>query len=194
MTDTRSQGLERYYADVSSRAVAHLLDAIVVSLLAFIAAIVVSAALGPVVRFHSTGTGVHDRITVNGARAAIDGAVTTVITMLYFALSWTRWARTPGQRLLGIDVRRIDGARVRPAPAIVRWLLLVAPLSFVSAAISLDARVGLAVVLAAGVWYLALVVSSARNPMKRGLHDRVVATVVTKAGHPVDPSRYASSS
>jgi len=185
MTETHPAG-DRYYADVPSRAFAHLVDAIVVSLAAFVVAVVVSAVLGPVVHFHTGASGVRDHITINTTRAAIDGVLTTLVGVAYFALSWRARGATLGQRLLGIEVRRNNGAPVGMGAAVVRWVLLLVPVSLASVAISAQSMVGTIVVVLAILWYAVLCLTAARNARKRGVHDRIASTIVTKMGRRVD--------
>lgn len=70
--------------------------------------------------------------------------------------------------------------------AVVRWLLLAAPLSLAGVATTLLTGVPdlLANVTVAG-WYLVLLVATARSPAKQGLHDRLARTIMVKTARPV---------
>ena len=151
------------YADVSNRLVALGIDAVLLSAIALLGAIAVSLTVGPVVRIEGSS------VEVDQGVALVDALVTTLLGAVYFAGAWARYGRTPGQRLLGIRVVGAgDGKRISPARALVRWLLLAAPFGIASvlttAVVSggAEALVDLALV----AWYLALLVTTARSPVR----------------------------
>lgn len=181
-----------YYADAAARAVAYALDAVVVAILAFVAAIVVSTAFGPVLRF---GAG---EITVDRDLALANAVVTTVLSALYFVLSWTRARATLGQRFLRMSVgQETDGARLPAARALARWAVLGVPLGVAAVLTTVLPGVGDAVVtLLALAWLALLLASIARSPKKQGLHDRAAGSVVVRCAIPVEwvePTGGASS-
>jgi uncharacterized RDD family membrane protein YckC len=155
-----------------------LLSAIVLA-----GAIALSLTVGPVVRIEGSSVDVDRDIAV------VDALLSTLLGALYFAGSWARFGATPGQRVLAIRVVGAnDGGRVPLARSLVRWLLLAAPLGIASVLTTAvvtgaaEALVDLAVV----AWYVALLVTTARSPVARGLHDRWAGTAVTKPARPVD--------
>jgi uncharacterized RDD family membrane protein YckC len=171
------------YADVPSRLVALGIDAVLLSFIVVVGAIAVSLTVGPVVRIEGSS------VEVDRDIAVVDALLSTLLGALYFAGSWARFEATPGQRLLGIRVVRAnDGGRVTIGGALVRWLLLAAPLGIASVLTTAvvtgaaEAVVDLAVV----AWYLALLVTTARSPVARGLHDRWAGTAVTRPARPVE--------
>ena len=171
------------YADVPGRLVALAIDAVVLSVLVLVGAILVSLTIGPVVRIDGSSVRVDRDIVL------VDAVLSTLLGALYFAGSWARRAATPGQRLLGLRVVRAgDGGRVGPRAAVARWLLLAAPLgiaSLLTTAVVTGAAEAL-VDVGLLVWYLLLLVTTARSPTARGLHDRWAGTVVTRAARPVE--------
>jgi uncharacterized RDD family membrane protein YckC len=173
---------EQFYADVPNRVVAFIIDLVLVTAVIFVGAVAVSIVFGPAVRFHPAAT--TDRVEVVQSRAAIDAVLSVVVSAVYFVGSWLRWGATPGQRALAMTVRGADGARGTMRGALTRWLLLVAPLSLVGLVGGASAAAGAAVFVLAAVWYAIVVVTTARDSTKRGIHDRLAGSVVTKAGQP----------
>ena len=173
---------DQFYADVPNRAVAFVIDLVIVTAVIFAGAIVVSVAFGPVVRFHP-GARSH-RVEVIESRAAIDAVLSIVVSAVYFAGSWVRWGATAGQRLLAMRVRPVAGDHRSARNAVLRWLVLVAPLSVIGLLGGANAVAGTVALIAGVVWYAIVVVTTARDGHKRGLHDRLAGSVVTKAGQP----------
>ena len=167
------------YADASTRLVAYLLDAVIVSVVVFGAAAVMSALVGPVVRFAVV-------IRVDGARALLTAVVATIINAGYFVMLWMLWRATIGQRLLKLEVISAGrGGRLSLPQAMIRWVLVGAP----GIAGGLLASLGGPTILidaAILIWYLALLVTVAASSTKQGLHDKISGTIVTKAGRTVE--------
>jgi uncharacterized RDD family membrane protein YckC len=65
-----------------------------------------------------------------------------------------------------------------------RWLALGAPFGIAQALNPLPG-LGILIGLAAFVWFIALLVTTAQSPTKQGLHDRYAGTVVVKAARAV---------
>jgi uncharacterized RDD family membrane protein YckC len=74
-----------------------------------------------------------------------------------------------------------DGAALTIGQAIARWLLLGAPFVIATMLGLALPAVALLSMLAVLAWYALLLVTTARNPRKQGLHDRYARTVVVKA-------------
>lgn len=175
-------GEDYVYADAPNRLVAFLLDAVLLSALVFVCAAVLSAVVGPAVEID---LGAEERVTLDTSLLAVDGFVATAVSALFFLGGWLLFAGTPGQRLLGLRVVGRDGRRLRLGQAAVRWLLVGAPPALAGLVmLALGGTADSLVYLAVWVWYLALFVSLARSPMKRGLHDRAAGSVVVKAARP----------
>src|SRR4029078_3574584 len=97
---------------------------------------------------------------------------------VYFVGSWRRSGGSPGQRWLRMAVgAEADGATISVRQGVVRWALLVFPISVEASIKPIAAGTpDSLVVLALIVWYVYLLVSTARHPAKQGLHDRVAHT------------------
>lgn len=182
MTTGDNSSRTRCYATVPDRLAALLLDAVVLSVLAFVAALVVSLALGPAVELDGGAESVGDAVQTDRGVAVVDALLVAALGALYFAGSWRRSGRTPGQRVLGLRVASADGAGLTTGQALVRWLLVAAPFSaaavLATASSALDGPVLPALV---AVWYLVLLATTVRSPTSRGLHDRIAGTAVAKA-------------
>ena len=108
---------------------------------------------------------------------------------LYFVSSWVASPATPGQRLFGLRVARVDDhGRLSPAQAIVRWLMLIGPLSLGTLAIALFPGLLVFLLPATLAWYLLLFVTAVISPKKQGLHDRLSGTVVRAGGRQARPA------
>ncbi len=98
---------------------------------------------------------------------------------VYFIGLWRAARRTLGMRLMRLWIGRAeDGIPLTWRQGIVRWLLLEGILSFVSmAARDADATYVLVSLSTIG-WTLVLIVSTIRDPMHRGVHDRWSGSLV----------------
>jgi uncharacterized RDD family membrane protein YckC len=142
----------------------------------------VSLALGPAVELDGGAEGVGDAVQTDRGVAVVDALIVAALGALYFAGSWRRSGRTPGQRVLGLQVASADGAPLTTGQALVRWLLVAAPFSaaavLATASSALDGPVLPALVAA---WYLLLLVTTVLSPTSRGVHDRIAGTAVGTA-------------
>ena len=169
------------YADVPNRLVGIFLDGVILSLLIFLGAVALSAVFGPVVRFDLDNytASVDDTLAVANAVAGLG------IGGAYFVGSYTLLGASPGHRLLGMRLRDDTAARpVSLASAVVRWLLLAAPLGL-AGVVTTIAAADLLVNLAVAAWYLVLLVTTARSPAKQGVHDRLARTLMVKSARQV---------
>ena len=171
----------RCYATVPDRLVALLLDAVVLTVLAFVAALVVSLALGPAVELDGGAESVGDAVQTDRSVAVVDALVVAALGAVYLAGSWRLWGRTPGQRILGLHVSSAGGDRLATGQAVLRWLLVAGPFSaaavLATASSALDGPVLPAL---AAAWYLLLLATTVLSPTSRGLHDRIAGTAVGK--------------
>ena len=167
------------YADASARLGAYLIDAVIVSILAFGAAAVMAALVGPVVDFAVV-------ISVDGTRALLTAVVATIINASYFVMLWMRRRATVGQRLLKLEVISAKGGgRLGLPQAVMRWILVGAPGIAGGLVASLGGATFL-IDLAILIWYLALLITVAASSTKQGLHDNISGTIVTKVGRTVE--------
>jgi uncharacterized RDD family membrane protein YckC len=169
----------RSFADAPNRVVGYLIDAVVLTVLSIIGAIVISVVFGPVVSVDLTSD---VRVDLNRELALANAVVGTLISLVYFVGTWRYFQGSPGQRLLRMRIgAEEDGDLITYGRGAVRWLFIGLPLGVEAVASTLLTGLGDSLLLSALVlWYLALLISTARNPRKQGLHDRAARTVVTK--------------
>jgi uncharacterized RDD family membrane protein YckC len=169
------------YADVPNRAIAYIIDAIILFVINLVVGIVLGAILGPTVSIDfNTG-----QVTTNFGSAVVSAIVSTLITGVYFVYTWTTMRGSPGQRMLGMQVgNAADGATITMDQAIRRWIFLGAPFGIASALAGAGA-LGLIIGLAGLAYFIYLLVSTAQSPTKQGFHDKQANTVVVKAARSV---------
>ena len=174
------------YADVPNRAIAYIIDAIIL----FIIFIIVGAVLFAI--FGSPTQAVADptqpfgfRIETNYLATIVSAIANLIVTGAYFVYTWINMRGTPGMKVLGMQVgNETDGRTITMNQAITRFILLGAPFGLAQALTgisSLSAIIG----LLAFVYFIALLVTTAQSPTKQGLHDRYAKTVVVKAARAV---------
>jgi uncharacterized RDD family membrane protein YckC len=171
------------YADVPNRAIGYIIDAIIVGIIAAIVGIILGGIIEPTVTYSDPSDPLSFQI--NTGATLISTLVSTIINGIYFVGSWISWRASPGQRILGMQVgNETDGATLTTNQAITRWVLLGAPFGIASALAGISG-IGVVIALAALVWLIALLVTTAQSPTKQGLHDRYAHTVVVKAARTV---------
>lgn len=172
------------YADVPNRLVGYLVDAIFLTILAFVGAVIISVVFGPVVTIDASAD---PTVSLDQGLALLNGALGTIISAAYFIGTWRRLRGSPGQRLLRMEIgAEADGATITYRQGVIRWLLVGLPLCLEAALVPVvSGSVDALLILSLIVWYVVLLVSTARNPAKQGLHDRLAHTVVTKAARAV---------
>ena len=116
----------------------------------------------------TTGYAVEDPRAVAAMNSAIghifQGAIgiwvaILVIQVLYFAVSWSRWGATPGQRLLHVEVRNErDGSRISLKRALLRYVGYI---------------ISIWIVYIGFIWV-------AIDSRKQGWHDKIAGTVVVR--------------
>jgi len=173
------------YADVPNRLAALLVDAILLTVLIFAAAVVTSVLIGPAVEFDSGSESLSEAVRLDRGVAIVDAVLSLLISAAYFTVSWVRWGATPGQRLLRVWVDG-EGASLGGRRALIRWALLGGPFAalaiLITAAPELDNTLP---DLAVAAWYLILLVSTARGGAGQGLHDRIAGSVVVMRATPI---------
>lgn len=156
------------FSDLPSRLVAYLVDIAIVGIAG--AALVIALGLGEVVQ-----TSTSRYVWVSGWTASIAFAL---LGALYFVFFWTGGRRaTIGQRAFDIQVgNAFDGRPLTLDQALRRWLGYGSFLGLLGVVPSLrgfDALVQF-------VWILVLLASTARSPMKQGLHDRFARSALVR--------------
>jgi uncharacterized RDD family membrane protein YckC len=161
------------------RLLAYLVDAVIIAIVIYLVALVLRALLGPTIRI--TEFEGAPLVRVDRLRSVVDVVSATTVAGVYFVVSWVRLGGTPMQRLFGMHVERVDdGGSLRPRQAIGRWLLLGAPFGLISTLLFPTPLLGAILALAIAVWYAVLFITTARNPRKRGLHDRAAGSMVRR--------------
>lgn len=125
--------------------------------------------------------------TVDERLAVANAVLSVVLGGVYVVGSYLLLHASPGHLLLVMSLRPLDPAeRLSLASAVVRWLLLAAPFGLASVAMTIvEGIADLVGAVVVSAWYVVLLVSTARHPAKRGLHDRLARTIVVKPARAV---------
>lgn len=168
------------YADVPNRAIAYIIDAIVVGILgAVVTAILGSVGLAPVT-INADGT-----LEVQYVASLLNGLASFVIGGAYFIYTWTAMRGTLGMKALGMQIGNAgDGATMTMDQAIRRYLALGAVFT-IAQALSPLPSIGILVGLASLAWVIFLLYTTAKSPTKQGWHDVFANTMVVKAAKSV---------
>lgn len=154
------------YADVPNRAIAYIIDAIIV----FVGVVIMGSILGII------GLDVTSYLG-----AIILGVVGLAVSAGYFIYTWTRMRATFGMKALSMQVgNAVDGATLTQDQAIRRWLAISAP-SILAQALQPIPLIGFVLALASLAWFIFLVYTTAKSPTKQGWHDVFANTMVVKA-------------
>ena len=106
------------------------------------------------------------------------GLVFLGVDALYFILLWrSGWQATIGMRLLRLRVFcAVDAETLTLNASVIRWIAVSGVISIVA----LMPGVGGSLGLISLVWILALLLTTATNPLRQGLHDRWAGSVVVQ--------------
>jgi uncharacterized RDD family membrane protein YckC len=169
------------YADVPNRAIAYIVDGIILFVINLVVGIVLGGILGPSLSIDFNS----GQVTTNWGSAVVSAIVSTIVTGVYFIYTWTSMRGSPGQKMLGMQVGNAsDGATITMEQAIRRWIFLGAPFGIASAFAGAGG-LGLIIGLAGFAYFIYLLVSTAQSPTKQGFHDKQANTVVVKAARSV---------
>jgi uncharacterized RDD family membrane protein YckC len=169
------------FASLARRSLAWVIDVILVTLLIFLAVSAVGAVVGPTVRIHPEAATLERVVAADLGMVVLDAVLATGLSAAYFVLPWALLGASPGQLALGLRVRDRDGDDGLPVGrALARWILLFPPFATVSALTAGTPVLGALIWSGAVVWYVVLLLTTARSETKQGLHDRVAATVVRR--------------
>jgi uncharacterized RDD family membrane protein YckC len=173
------------YADVPNRVMAFIIDAIILFVINFIVfAILGAIGLNPWTP-NPNATGLGDLLSYNPVVGLIQALVGLAVSAGYFIYTWTSMRGTPGQKMLGMQVgNAADGATLTMEQGLRRWIALFAP-SVIAQALFPWPLLGTIIGLAAFIWVIALIVTTAQSPTKQGLHDTFAKTIVVKAARTV---------
>lgn len=165
-----------YYADVPNRAIAYIIDAIILTVVGLIVVIVLGVIGLNIATFDLT-TG----YTYNYLASLIVAVVSLAINAAYFIYTWTTMRGTLGMKALGMQVGNAgDGKTLTMDQAVRRWIALGAPISLASAFNPLPG-IGILLFLAAVGWFIYLLWTTYSSPTKQGFHDTFANTMVVKA-------------
>jgi uncharacterized RDD family membrane protein YckC len=179
--EDRPIATSRVYAGTRRRAIAYLVDGIVVGLIVFGVAALLNVLLGPTLTIDRTGRA--PRLVVDDGRTVINTLCGVAVGAAYFVGSWARTGQTPGQRLFGLRVERAETARLLgPRGGVVRWVALGGPIGLLSLAARDVDGAGSLLTIAVAAWFLLLLLSTARGADNQGIHDRLAGSVVIAAG------------
>jgi len=162
------------YADLVTRIIAYIIDAI---LLSVVFGVVGIAILGS---FLLTG----------GVAGALIGFVVLGVLYLagsaiYFIYTWTTMRASPGQKVMSLEtVNAADGATLTRDQAIRRWAFLFGPSAVATVAnFALTGSIGLLgslISLASLGYTIYLLYTASQSPKRQGFHDVQATTVVVK--------------
>ena len=179
-----------YYADVPNRIIALIIDLILVGIVGLIVSVVLYAIVGQpnsvkTIADPNSIFGVRVETSTNYVAALLGAAVGLAISAGYYIYTWTAMRGTVGQKLLGMQVgNAADGATITMEQAVRRWLALGGIFSL-GQFLNPIPLLGLLIGLAALIWAIALLVTTAQSPTKQGLHDQFAGTIVVKAARAV---------
>jgi uncharacterized RDD family membrane protein YckC len=146
------ENLRGFYAGFVSRLVAFFVDSVIISVSLGVAAGVISTAIEVV-----SLQGAIDLPSWSGSlRFTLAGIAVTLFTILYFVLFWSFGGRTPGKALMGLRVVSIDGERLIPRRAFLRFIGYVA---------------------SAAMFFMGFVIILADN-RRQGFHDKLARSLV----------------
>jgi hypothetical protein len=169
------------FTSISRRSLAWILDVALVTVLIFVGVAVVDAAFGPTVRTHRDAAALEDVLAAETGRVVLNALLATGLSVGYFVVPWAVLGGSPAQLALRMRVRgSTDGEPLPIGRALARWILLFPPFATVSALTAGMPLVGAFVWGAAVIWYVVLLLTTARSDTNQGLHDRIARSVVSK--------------
>lgn len=165
------------YADVPNRAIAYIIDAILVGIVAgIIGAVLAGVGL-------STGTFTPGTLNfeVNYVGLLVSAIIGAAISAAYFVYTWTSMRGTIGMKALGMQIGNAgDGKTLTMDQATRRWLVIAAPGILAQVFFVLPA-LGTLIGLVAFGWFIYLLWTTYSSPTKQGFHDKFANTMVVKA-------------
>lgn len=169
------------YADVPNRAVAYIMDAIIVGIVVSIVNGIIGG-MGLSAVTIEPGTSV---VSINFVGLIVAAIVGAAISAAYFIYTWTSMRATLGMRVLGMQIGNAgDGKTLTMDQAVRRWLAIAAPGLLAQILIVIPA-IGFVLALVALGWFIYLIYTTAKSPTKQGFHDVFAHSQVVKAARSV---------
>ena len=163
-------------ADIPDRAIAYIIDSIIIGIVGYIITIITTSVLG------DNYLGIFG---LNYRSPSLVSSIVAVVLLLivsgaYFIGMWSRMGgATVGMKVMKISVRDASsGAMVGQGAAINRWLLVGAP--FALWPLYQWSIIGWLVWLAVLAFEIYLLVTVAQSSTRQGFHDTYAKTVVAK--------------
>ena len=156
------------YAGTLARTVAWIVDLFLIAILSFV---ILGVLIALIIGSPETGDTTLSIVTWVGI---------AVIAAVYFIVWWTgRRRATPGMRALRLQIGNVEtGATLTPDQAAIR----VAALGIVLWPLIAVPTIGVVGGLAMFVWPIVLLVSTALNDRRRGIHDRISGSAIVQPG------------
>ena len=165
------------YADVPNRAVAYIIDAIVVGIVVSI----ITSILGGMGLAAATIEPTTLAVSISVVGLLVSTIVGAVISVAYFVYTWTSMRATLGMKVLGMQIGNAgDGKTLTTEQAVRRWLAIAAP-GLISQVFIVIPGIGILLGLLSFVWFIFLIYTTAKSPTKQGFHDVFANTQVVKA-------------
>jgi uncharacterized RDD family membrane protein YckC len=161
------------YADLVTRVVAYIIDAIIYGVALAVVFLIVGGIL----------------LAVGGLVGALLALVVVSVLALfgsaiYFVYTWTTMRASLGQKVLGLEtVRAADGATLTRDQAIRRWAFLFGPFvlaSVLQQVLGTSNIIGLLLSIATFAYLVYLLYTTSQSPKRQGYHDVQAGTVVIK--------------
>lgn len=166
------------YADVPNRAIAYIIDAILLAIVNVIVFAILAGIGLNIVTFNVNNPAL---VEYNFVASLILAVASLVISGAYFLYTWTAMRGTVGMKVLGMQIGNSgDGKTLTMEQALRRWIALGAPFGLVQAFNPLPG-IGVLLGLAAFVYFIFLLWTTYSSPTKQGFHDKFANTMVVKA-------------
>jgi uncharacterized RDD family membrane protein YckC len=171
-----------FYADIPNRAIAYIIDAIIL----FVGFLIVGAVVGAVgLRTTTIDFNSPTLVSFNPVVGLILAAINLAISVAYFVYTWTAMRGTVGMKALGMQIgNERDGSTLTMDQALRRALVLFGP-GAIAQALGGWSILGLLISLASFGWFIYLLYTTAVSPTKQGFHDKFVGSMVVKAARSV---------
>lgn len=165
------------YADVPNRAIAFIIDYIVIILIM----IVVGLILAPL----GLAAAAVGSSSVNAVGSIVSGLIGLLVGAGYFIWTWTTRRATLGMQVLGMQIGNAgDGRTLTTDQGIRRYIALAGP-GIISFALGSLPTIGALIGLLSLLWTIYLLYTTANSPTKQGWHDVFANTQVVKAAKSV---------